>query len=62
MEADDVMAWLADNLNGESIIVTTDKDLLQTVNHKTKIFSPIKKKEVTLENFEEYTDIFSAVL
>lgn len=57
MEADDVMAWLADNLNGESIIVTTDKDLLQTVNHKTKIFSPIKKKEVTLENFEEYTGV-----
>ena len=57
MEADDVMAWLANNLEGENIVVTTDKDLLQTVSENTKVFSPIKKKEVTLENFEDYTGV-----
>ena len=57
MEADDVMAWLANNLEGENVVVTTDKDLLQTVSENTKVFSPIKKKEVTLENFEDYTGV-----
>lgn len=57
MEADDVMAWLTNTLDGENVVVTTDKDLLQTVSENTKIFSPIKKKEVTLENFEEYTGV-----
>jgi len=57
MEADDVMAWLATELPGEKVIVSTDKDLLQTISIDTKIFSPIKKKEVTLQNFEEYTGV-----
>ena len=57
MEADDVMAWLAAQLPGESVIVTTDKDLLQTISVNTRIYSPIKKKIVTLQNFEEYTGV-----
>ena len=57
MEADDVMAWLARTLPGQNVVVTTDKDLLQLVNNKITVFNPIKKKEVTLSNFEEYTGV-----
>jgi len=57
MEADDLMAWLSEELDGTSVIVTTDKDLLQTVTERTIVYSPIKKKEITLDNFEEYTGV-----
>ena len=57
MEADDLMAWLSTELPGKSVIITTDKDLLQTISADTRIYSPIKKKEVTLQNFEEYTGV-----
>jgi len=57
MEADDVMAWLARTLPGQNVVVTTDKDLLQLVNNKITVYNPIKKKEVTLSNFEEYTGV-----
>ena len=57
MEADDVMAWLARTLPGQNVVVTTDKDLLQLVNNKITVYNPIKKKEVTLSNFQEYTGV-----
>ena len=57
MEADDLMAWLSTILKGKKVIVTTDKDLLQTISQDTKVYSPIKKKEITLQNFEEYTGV-----
>ena len=57
MEADDLMAWLSTHLPGKKVIITTDKDLLQTISADTRIYSPIKKKEVTLQNFEEYTGV-----
>ena len=57
MEADDLMAWLSEELDGTSVIITTDKDLLQTVTERTIVYSPIKKKEITLDNFEEYTGV-----
>lgn len=57
MEADDLMAWLARNLKGKSVVVTTDKDLLQLIDNKITVYNPIKKKEVTLKNFEEYTGV-----
>ena len=57
MEADDLMAWLSRHLHGNNVVITTDKDLLQLVNEKITIYNPIKKKEVTLKNFEEYTGV-----
>ena len=57
MEADDLMAFLSHKLEGPNVIVTTDKDLLQTVSKDTRVYSPIKKKIVTLDNFEEYTGV-----
>jgi DNA polymerase-1 len=48
IEADDTIAYLTnhtqDNLDGEVVIVSTDKDFLQLVSEKVKVFSPTKKK------------------
>jgi DNA polymerase-1 len=47
VEADDVIAYLVQTIEqrgGESVIVSTDKDFLQLVNPKTKIYNPVKKK------------------
>ena len=57
MEADDLMAYLTHKLPGLNIVITTDKDLLQTVSDNTIVYNPIKKKEVTLNNFEDYTGV-----
>ena len=57
MEADDLMAFLSKKLPGPNVIITTDKDLLQTITKDTRVYSPIKKKEITLDNFEEYTGV-----
>ena len=57
MEADDLMAYLSSKLPGPNVIITTDKDLLQTVTENTIVYSPIKKKEISLDNFEEYTGV-----
>ena len=57
MEADDLMAYLAHNLPGKNVVITTDKDLLQVVDENIVVYNPIKKKEITLNNFEEYTGV-----
>jgi len=57
MEADDLMAYLSSKLLGPNVIITTDKDLLQTVTKNTIVYTPIKKKEISLDNFEEYTGV-----
>ena len=57
MEADDLMAFLSKKLPGPNVIISTDKDLLQTITKDTRVYSPIKKKEITLDNFEEYTGV-----
>jgi DNA polymerase-1 len=48
IEADDTIAYLTQHTsieeNGEVVIVSTDKDFLQLVSDKVKIFSPTKKK------------------
>ena len=33
MEADDVMSWLSTTLDGQNIIVSTDKDMWQLINY-----------------------------
>lgn len=47
MEADDAIAYIVTELIGEDeecVIASTDKDFLQLVNHKTKVYSSTKKK------------------
>ena len=57
LEGDDVIAWLADTLDGQNIIVTTDSDMLQLVNEKNSIYKPRKKKLIDLVNFKEEVGI-----
>jgi DNA polymerase-1 len=48
IEADDTIGYITkhteDDLDGEVVIVSTDKDYLQLVSEKVKVFSPTKKK------------------
>jgi 5'-3' exonuclease len=45
IEADDVIAYIKTQLaSDEVVIVSTDKDFLQLVDEKTKVYSPTKKK------------------
>lgn len=59
IEADDTIAYLTkhtqDDLDGEVVIVSTDKDFLQLVTDKVKVFSPTKKKLYDRQMvFDEY--------
>jgi len=58
LEADDVMSWLIqENKDGENIIVTVDKDLLQLVDSQTTCYNPIKKVIINLSNFESVVGV-----
>lgn len=58
MEADDVIAWLAHNIQDHHItIVTVDQDMYQLVNENISIYSPIKKITVNDRNFTEVTGV-----
>jgi len=56
VEADDVIAYLAQNvLENEVIIMSADQDFLQLVNDRIVVWSPNKKKYYTEEQiFNEY--------
>ncbi|MDD4110033.1 MAG: hypothetical protein PHS54_00605 [Clostridia bacterium] len=51
LEADDVCAWLSDNLPGQNIIVSADQDLLQLVSPNASVYN--LKELITYKNFEE---------
>jgi len=56
IEADDVMAYITTHLLGEeeqAVLMSTDKDFLQLINHKTLVWSPTKKKLYNEEIFKE---------
>ena len=66
-EADDVIGIINNVENNHSkikfyltkklfrhIIVTVDRDLCQLIDGKTTVYDPIRKYEITNENFEEY--------
>lgn len=52
LEADDVISWLCNTLEGKKIIVSVDKDFLQLVNENVTHYNPIKKFNTTNINFE----------
>ena len=57
IEADDTMAYISQQLLPKSdiILMSTDKDFIQLVDDRVKIWSPTKKKLYTKEKvFEEY--------
>ena len=55
VEADDVIAFMCNSSMHErdKVVVTTDKDMLQLVDAKTTVFSPIKKKHYSCSNFAQ---------
>ena len=57
IEADDTMAYISQQILKESdiFLMSTDKDFLQLVDDRVKVWSPTKKKLYTKEKvFEEY--------
>jgi len=57
IEADDTMAYISQQILKESdiMLMSTDKDFLQLVDDRVKVWSPTKKKLYTKEKvFEEY--------
>tara|TARA_E500000318_G_scaffold106372_1_gene114293 strand:+ start:7620 stop:8549 length:930 start_codon:yes stop_codon:yes gene_type:complete len=57
MEADDVISWLSVELEGEKIIVTTDKDMLQLINEDVVVYNTNNKTVINLENFYDNTNV-----
>jgi len=53
LEADDVIAYLTEALEGSKVIISVDKDFLQLVNKDIIIYDPIRKKETNVFNFVE---------
>jgi len=53
LEADDIIAWLSHTLEDHCVIITTDQDMLQLINHKTSVFSPKKKITIDKSNFQD---------
>ena len=47
VEADDVIGYITNKLDGEVHIMSADQDFLQLVNDKVTVYSPIKKKFYT---------------
>lgn len=57
LEADDVVSWLAKKVDGHKVIVSVDQDMLQLVDDKTDVYSPIKDVLITKQNFEEVVGV-----
>lgn len=55
LEADDVIAYLTEKLEGSKVIISVDKDFLQLVSNHVIVYDPIRKKETTTANFIENT-------
>ncbi len=55
-EADDIIATIAkkaSNLQKNTIIISSDKDLMQLINSHTKMYDPIKSKYISKEDVIE---------
>lgn len=52
LEADDVIYFLCNELHGQNIIISADKDLLQLVSDRVKILNTTTGTYITPENFE----------
>lgn len=57
LEADDVAAYLTTTLEGDKVVISSDRDLLQLASENTVVFNTTKNVKVTLENFEEFTGV-----
>ena len=57
MEADDAAAILADLYSGNSVLSSGDKDWLQLVNERVRLYNPSRDYTVTHENRPEYVKL-----
>ena len=57
MEADDVISWLCQKVEGPITVITGDRDMLQLVSPKVSVFNPYQKKTYTPHNFEKELEI-----
>ena len=57
LEADDYIRWLVYNSDKNSIIVSSDGDMIQLVNRYTSVLNPITSKHITYDNFTEITGL-----
>lgn len=57
IEADDVIAYVTkqyyNDIDNQITIVSTDRDFLQLVNDRTRVYSPVKKKLYTPQKIQE---------
>ena len=51
LEADDVISWLTKQIQGETVVVSVDQDMLQLVDNNTIVYSPIKDVMISESNF-----------
>ena len=56
-EADDLLYHASRIIEGDSIIVTSDKDLLQAINESVSVYTPNKDILYTFDNVEDMIDI-----
>ena len=59
LEADDYIRWLVHDSKENSVIVSSDGDMIQLVNKYTSVLNPITNKHVTNDNFTELTGLNS---
>ena len=55
LEADDVVAYICREKEGEKIIVSVDRDFLQLVSKECTLYDPIRKKYFDINSFEKET-------
>ena len=53
LEADDVISWLCEKIDDQKVVVSVDQDMLQLVDDKTIVYSPIKDVIYDHMNFED---------
>lgn len=53
LEADDVISWMCRHTDGHKVVVSVDQDMLQLVDERTQVYSPIKDVLITKDNFEQ---------
>ena len=57
LEADDVISWMTKKLEGQTVVVSVDQDMLQLVSENTTVYSPIKDVLIDNAGFEQHTGV-----
>jgi len=55
LEADDYMNWLSKELD-DTVLITSDSDMIQCVSDKCVVYNPIKDVEINVSNFKDITN------